>query len=61
MKTSLQMSAPVSYEPPRVAWSLPNGSMVTGMRAQRAGQSTRQVSLPPPFIDTVPRPPQEQV
>ena len=31
----------MSYEPPRVAWSLPNGSMVTGMRAQRAGYAIR--------------------
>ena len=44
--TSRMMRLPVSYEPPREAWSLPNGSAVTPRACQRAGQSTRQVSLP---------------
>src|SRR5712691_11898820 len=40
------MRLPVSYELPREAWSLPKGSTVTPKACQRAGQSTRQVSLP---------------
>ena len=35
-------------------WSLPNGSTVTPSAIQRAGQSMRQTSLPPPAIGIVP-------
>src|SRR5712691_2550384 len=52
------MRTPVSYDPPFEAWSLPNGSTLTPSIHHRAGQSTRHVSFPPPFMGTVPFPPQ---
>src|SRR5438093_12465012 len=59
--TSRTMRLPVSYEPPRVAWSLPKGSTVTPNACQRAGQSTRQVSLPACDTGAVALCPQVQV
>src|SRR5262249_31572084 len=59
--TSRTMRLPVSYEPPRVAWSLPKGSTVTPNARQRAGQSTRQVSLPACDTGAVALCPQVQV
>src|SRR5262252_8460583 len=55
------MRLPVSYELPREAWSFLKGSTVTPNAFQRAGQSTRQASLPACDTGAVALCPQAQV